>query len=139
MREGMVLYDAAGREIWACPNVDSRAAAEADELVRSGAARRIFETGGDWVVDHLAGPLPLDPRPRARDVRARSPTSGMLSDWVLYRLTGRFVTDPSSRLELRTCSTSRARTWSPELLELVGLDPAIVARGRRAGHGRRAR
>ena len=25
MREGMVLYDARGREIWACPNVDSRA------------------------------------------------------------------------------------------------------------------
>ena len=26
MREGIVIYDAAGREIWACPNVDSRAA-----------------------------------------------------------------------------------------------------------------
>ena len=29
MREGMVLYDNAGREIWACPNVDSRASEEA--------------------------------------------------------------------------------------------------------------
>ena len=27
MREGIVLYDATGAEIWACPNVDSRAAA----------------------------------------------------------------------------------------------------------------
>ena len=25
MREGIVLYDGAGRELWACPNVDSRA------------------------------------------------------------------------------------------------------------------
>ncbi|HXJ26073.1 MAG TPA: FGGY family carbohydrate kinase, partial [Streptosporangiaceae bacterium] len=25
MREGIVLYDAGGRELWACPNVDSRA------------------------------------------------------------------------------------------------------------------
>ena len=33
MREGMVLYDAAGHEIWACPNVDSRAASEATDLV----------------------------------------------------------------------------------------------------------
>ena len=30
MREGMVLYDARGREIWACPNVDARAGEEAD-------------------------------------------------------------------------------------------------------------
>jgi autoinducer 2 (AI-2) kinase len=45
MREGMVLYDSAGREIWACPNVDARAGDEADDLVRSGAARRIFERG----------------------------------------------------------------------------------------------
>src|SRR5262249_33546542 len=31
MREGIVLYDAQGAEIWACPNVDSRAATEATE------------------------------------------------------------------------------------------------------------
>ena len=38
MREGMVLYDAEGREIWACPNVDSRWAQEAAELIQEGAA-----------------------------------------------------------------------------------------------------
>ena len=40
---------------------------------------------------------------------------GMLSDWALYRLTGRFVTDPSAGsssdlFDLRT------RSWSPESL-----------------------
>ena len=49
MREGMVLYDERGRELWACPNVDSRAGAEAAELVRSGAAREIYDHAGDWV------------------------------------------------------------------------------------------
>jgi len=49
MREGMVLYDARGREIWACPNVDSRAGEEAGELVRSGAAQEIYDHAGDWV------------------------------------------------------------------------------------------
>ena len=49
MREGMVLYDAGGREIWACPNVDSRAGEQAAELVRSGAAQEIYERAGDWV------------------------------------------------------------------------------------------
>ena len=33
MREGMVLYDQHGTETWACPNVDSRSADEAVELI----------------------------------------------------------------------------------------------------------
>ena len=49
MREGMVLYDSGGREIWACPNVDSRAGDEAAELVESGAAEEIYARAGDWV------------------------------------------------------------------------------------------
>ena len=124
MREGMVLYDAGGREIWACPNVDSRASRQATELVRSGDARRIFETGGDWV--SITSPA------RFRWIREVQPDVfdaiahvGMLSDWALYRLTGRFVTDPS-------CGSSSglfdlaSRTWSPELLDLVGLPAAVV-------------
>src|SRR5436190_7192913 len=38
MREGMVLWDERDNEIWACPNVDSRASKEAAELIQSGAA-----------------------------------------------------------------------------------------------------
>ena len=44
-----MLYDARGREIWACPNVDSRAGEEAGELVRPGAAQEIYDRSGDWV------------------------------------------------------------------------------------------
>jgi autoinducer 2 (AI-2) kinase len=95
MREGMVLYDRTGTEIWACPNVDSRASREADELVRSGEARRIFETGGDWVA--ITSPARFRWIARHEPEVFRSIAHvGMLSDWVLYRLTGRFVTDPTS-------------------------------------------
>ena len=34
MREGIVLYDEAGREIWACANVDARSDDEVGELIR---------------------------------------------------------------------------------------------------------
>lgn len=124
MREGMVLYDDRGEEIWACPNVDSRSAAEATELVRSGLARQIYETGGDWV--SITSPA------RFLWIQAHEPEIhraiahvGMLSDWVLYRLTGRFVTDPaagssSNLFDLRT------RSWSTDSLELIGLSPSIV-------------
>ncbi|MGZ6312079.1 MAG: autoinducer-2 kinase [Candidatus Limnocylindrales bacterium] len=124
MREGMVLYDAAGREIWACPNVDSRSADQARELVQSGRAREIYERGGDWVA--ITSPARfLWIREHEPDTFARIAHLGMLSDWVLYRLTGRYVTDPS-------CGSSsdlfdlRRRTWSPESLELIGLSTAIV-------------
>ena len=124
MREGMVLYDAAGREIWACPNVDSRAGEQAAELVRSGDARRIFEAGGDWVA--ITSPARFRwIRDHEPDVFAAIAHVGMLSDWVLYRLTGRFVTDPTSGSSSNLFDL-RARSWSPGLLELVGLDPAIV-------------
>jgi autoinducer-2 kinase len=124
MREGMVLYDRDGQEIWACPNVDSRAAAEATELVRNGRARQIFEQGGDWV--SITSPA------RFLWIRAHEPETferiahvGMLSDWVLYRLTGRFVTDPSSGSSSNLFDLG-ARTWSGSSLELVDLSLDVM-------------
>ena len=75
MREGIVLYDRTGTEIWACPNVDSRAAREAADLIGEGAAERIFDRGRRLGIDYLPGPAALavaapaghlrpDPQPR---------------------------------------------------------------------------
>ena len=124
MREGMVLYDADGREIWACPNVDSRATDEATELVRNGRARRIYEQGGDWV--SITSPARfLWIQAHEPEVFERIAHVGMLSDWVLYRLTGRFVTDPSAGSSSNLFDL-RERTWSPGSLDLVGLSPAVA-------------
>jgi autoinducer 2 (AI-2) kinase len=135
MREGMVLYDAAGHEQWACPNVDSRASAEAAELVASGRAREIFDRGGDWV--SITAPARLLWIQRHEpELFARTAHLTMLSDWVLYRLSGRFVTEPS-------CGSSSdmfdlaAGTWSPEIIGWSGLPasafPEVVASGQRIG------
>ncbi|HUG60217.1 MAG TPA: FGGY family carbohydrate kinase, partial [Methylomirabilota bacterium] len=48
MREGFVLYDEAGHEIWACPNIDARAGIEAAEMIAEGLAERQYRRGGDW-------------------------------------------------------------------------------------------
>lgn len=124
MREGIVLYDAGGREIWACPNVDSRAAEEADQLVATGAARRIYEQGGDWV--SITSPA------RFLWIRRHEPETfaaiahvGMLSDWVLTRLTGAFVTDPSAGSSSNLFDL-RTRAWSGESLDLVGVPRTAV-------------
>lgn len=124
MREGVVLYDAAGREIWACPNVDSRSAAEAEELIREGAAEKIFAEAGDWVSITTPARLRWLAHHRPAILDAVSGL-GMLSDWIVYRLTGERVTEPS-------CGSSSGmfaladRTWSLSIPAMCGLSPAVL-------------
>jgi autoinducer 2 (AI-2) kinase len=124
MREGFVLYDADGAELWACPNTDGRARGEAGELVAEGAADEIYRIAGDWV--SITAPARLRWIARHQpEVLERARHLGMLSDWVATRLTGVFTTDP-------TCGSSsalfdlRTRSWSAELAAVVGIDPAIL-------------
>jgi autoinducer-2 kinase len=123
MREGMVLYDDAGTEIWACPNVDSRAGEEAAGLIAAGKARKIYDTGGDWV--SITSPARfLWIKNHEPEVFARIAHVGMLSDWVLTRLSGRFATDPSIGASSGLFDLARA-TWSEDLIRMIGLDPRI--------------
>jgi autoinducer-2 kinase len=124
MREGMVLYDAGGREIFACPNVDSRAAAEAEDLIREGAAEKIYAEAGDWV--SITSPARLRWLGRHRPEVLRDAASlGMLSDWIVYRLTGQHVTEPSCGSS-SGMFTLAGRAWSPTIPALCGLDPAVL-------------
>ncbi|HTX01478.1 MAG TPA: FGGY family carbohydrate kinase, partial [Acidimicrobiales bacterium] len=123
MREGMVLYDRSGVELWACPNVDSRASEQAVELIGSGAAQRIFELAGDWVA--ITSPARFrwiaEHRP---DVLAATAHVGMIGDWAATKLCGSFSTDPSLGSSSGMFDLAR-REWSAEIIALCGLDPAI--------------
>lgn len=124
MREGMVLYDADGNELWACPNADARAGREIEELIATGDADRIYETAGDWVA------ITAPPRLRwlARhepELVARVRHLTMISDWLINKVSGRYVTEPtvgssSALFDLRE------RTWSRELVDRCGLDPDVL-------------
>jgi autoinducer 2 (AI-2) kinase len=123
MREGIVLYDVADQEIWACPNVDSRAGEEAGELVRSGVAQRIYDRAGDWV--SITAPA------RLRWLRRHEPAlsdrvahATMLSDWILFRLGGRYVTDPSIGSSSGMFDLAR-RAWCDEIIALCGFRPDV--------------
>ena len=71
MREGIVLYDAGGTELWACPNVDSRAAREASRADPRGRRRPDLRRGRRLGVDHLPGPAALAGPAPARTCCAR--------------------------------------------------------------------
>ncbi|GAA4174602.1 FGGY family carbohydrate kinase [Gryllotalpicola koreensis] len=124
MREGFVLYDEHGREVFACPNTDGRARRQAQQLADSGLAERIYELAGDWVSITAPARL-LWLQQEQPEVFAATRHFGMLSDWVVHRLTGEFTTDP-------TCGSSSAlfdlaaRDWSGELAAAVDLPRGIL-------------
>jgi len=119
MREGMVLYDAQGKEIWACPNVDSRARNEVDQLVKKGLARKIYFTGGDWL-SITSPPRFLWIKKRQPEIYRNTAHMTMIGDWILYKLSGRFVTDPSLGSSSDLFDLSK-RTWSDKIIDLCGL------------------
>ena len=124
MREGVVLYDRAGREIWACPNVDSRSAVEARELIREGAAEKIFAEAGDWV--SITTPARLRWLARHRPgILGAVGSLGMLSDWIVYRLSGAHVTEPSCGSSSGMFTLSQRR-WSQSIPALCGLPPDVL-------------
>ena len=136
MREGVVLYDRAGREIWACPNVDSRSAQEAAELIQEGAAEKIYAEAGDWV--SITTPARLRWLARHRpDILDAAGGLGMLSDWILYRLSGAQVTEPSCGSSSGMFTLAQ-RTWSASIPALCGLPadvlPPVVDPGTVVGH-----
>ena len=124
MREGIVLYDERGTEIWACPNVDSRAGQEAAELISEGAAERIYAEAGDWV--SITSPARLRWLARHRpDLFGRVHSLGMLSDWIVWRLARVQVTEPSCGSSSGMFSLAR-RGWSAQIAGICGLSPAVL-------------
>ncbi len=97
MREGIVLYDAEGKELWAVANVDARAAAEVKELKSafSGLEEEFYKLSGQTFA---LGALPriLWLKKHHPDIYAKVAKMSMISDWVLARLSGVIASDPSN-------------------------------------------
>ena len=131
MREGIVLYDKDGQEIWACPNVDSRASEEAAELVNQHLAEKIYFTGGDWVAI-TSPPRLLWLQKHEPKIFERVAHLTMLSDWILFKLCGEYVTDPSAGSSSGMFDLSQ-RTWSDEIVRMCGLSSSVLPPVRESG------
>ncbi len=123
MREGMVLYDQRQNEIWACPNIDARATEEVVEMLREGIAEELYRVGGDWL--NIISP------PRFRWIKKYEPEvldkvayMSMISDWMLFKLSGVLVTDPTAGSSSGLFDLKR-RTWSQSSIKACGLPEGI--------------
>lgn len=121
MREGIVLYDRDGNEIWSCANVDARATKEAGELkkISDGIEKDIYKISGQsfalgalprilWVKNHMP------------EVYEKTRSVSMLNDWITYRLSGVLSVEPSNG-----CTTGmfnlKNRSWDKKIAEKCGL------------------
>jgi glycerol kinase len=125
-RETVCVWDAATGEplhnaiVWQ----DRRTAERCEELRAEGYEPLIRERTGlvldpyfsatkiEWLLEHVEGL-----RERARAGRA---LVGTVDSWLVYKLTGEHLTDPSNAARTMLYDTVERR-WDPELLELFGV------------------
>jgi len=97
MREGIVLYDSEGTELWACANVDARAKDEVIQLknINPNLEKEIYLKSGQTFA---LGALPrlLWIKNKLPDVYSKAAKMTMINDWLIYRLSGFFCAEPSN-------------------------------------------
>jgi autoinducer 2 (AI-2) kinase len=121
MREGIVLYDESGKEIWACANVDARAGDEVTQLKRidPGLEKEIYlESGQTFALGAL--PRLLWVKNKLPDVYDKIVRIGMINDWIIFRLSGVLAVEPSNGsttgiFDLKT------RAWDKSIARRCGL------------------
>ena len=123
-REGCVFLGSDGREIYAGPNLDSRAFLEGLEILEKLGPERLYEISGHSApfIFPLARYLYFakhDKRPIARML--------MINDWMVHRACGAYLSEPSNAAESMIFDVS-SRSWSEEIIACFNLDPAILPR-----------
>ena len=121
MREGIVLYNKEGIEIWACANVDARSNDEVEQLIRQDPEleRLLYEESGQsYALDAI--PRLLWVKNKLPEIYEKTAQLGMFNDWLCYKLTGILAVEPSNG------STSglfnlKSRTWDPLINQRCGL------------------
>jgi autoinducer-2 kinase len=125
MREGIVLYDKMGKELFAVANVDARADKEVAAL-NSGnpdLEKQWYEISGQTFA---LGALPrlLWVKKNLPDIYERTERISMISDWVLAKLSGVIAVDPSNAGTSGVFSL-KDRKWDTTMAKQIGIKEDI--------------
>ena len=121
MREGILLYDKEGNEIWACANVDSRSTDEVAELVKKDPdlEKELYLESGEA---YALGALPrlLWVKNKMPEIYEKTARIGMFNDWLIYKLTGVMPIEPSNGSTTGIFDLKK-RDWDPSIAGKVGI------------------
>lgn len=130
-RQGIVLLDAAGQALYAGPNQDLRAVYQAAALDSRWDERLYAVTGHRPAL--LFAPARLHWfRERQPELYSRIASLLMISDWLVYCLSGERCSEPSAAAESQLFDI-RSGAWSHDLIAALELPPDIYPPLRRAG------
>jgi len=121
MREGIVLYDGGGNELWACANVDSRAKDEVSQLkqIDPSLEKELYlKTGQAFALGAL--PRLLWVKNKLPDVYKKTAKIGMINDWIIFKLTGVLAVDPSNGSTTGLMDLKK-RNWDIDIARRCGL------------------
>ena len=125
MREGILLYDKDGNELWGVANVDARASKEVKYLKEkfNNLEDEFYALSGQTFA---LGALPrlLWLKNNHPDIYKKTAYISMISDWVLAKLSGVIATDPSNGGTTGIFSLKK-RDWQKDMAEKVGLKSDI--------------
>jgi len=125
MREGIVLYDEVGNELFAVANVDARASKEVKYLKENfdGIEEKFYQLSGQTFA---LGALPriMWLKNNKPEVYERVANISMIGDWVLAKLSGVIATDPSNGGTTGIFSLKN-RDWIPSMSKELGLKDDI--------------
>ncbi|MBN2826050.1 MAG: autoinducer-2 kinase [Campylobacterales bacterium] len=125
MREGIVLYDSDGNELWGVANVDARASQEVKYLKEhfEGTEEEFYATSGQTFA---LGALPriLWLKNNRSEIYEKVANISMIGDWVLAKLSGVIATDPSNGGTTGIFSL-KERRWDATMATKVGIKDDI--------------
>lgn len=133
MREGIILYNQEGKEIWACANVDARSTDEVGQLIglNPEMEKELYQESGQT---YALGALPrlLWVKNKLPDLYQQVAKVGMFNDWLIYKLTGVLEVEPSNGSTTGIFDLQK-RTWDPEIATRCGLRGDIFPPVRECG------
>lgn len=125
MREGIVLYDKEGKELWAVANVDARADKEVHHLKKTfpELETQAYQSSGQTFA---LGALPriLWLKNNHKTLYNQVASISMIGDWVLAKLSGVIATDPSNGGTTGIFSLKN-RDWEKRLATHIGIKDDI--------------
>jgi autoinducer 2 (AI-2) kinase len=125
MREGIVLYDKEGKELWGVANVDARASEEVKYLKEhfDGIEESFYADSGQTFA---LGALPrlLWLKNHKPEIYEKVASISMIGDWLLAKLSGVIAVDPSNAGTTGIFSLEKRR-WQTEMATKVGLKDDI--------------
>jgi len=125
MREGIILYDEKGNELWGVANVDARADKEVRYLKENfkGIEEEFYKQSGQTFA---LGALPrlLWLKNNRPEIYAKVANISMIGDWILAKLSGVIASDPSNGGTTGVFSLAK-RNWVSQMAQRVGLKDDI--------------